>query len=213
MASIFVTKRSKEGKNTMKKTEIAILAGLIISIILTNFSVFSDNCNHLRQDVLRLHIIANSDKDCDQNLKLKIRDKILEYSPELFSESQNIDEAKKNASEKLEQIEKITENEIKAEGFNYTVKAKLCKSYFETRQYDDFTLPAGNYDALKIEIGKAEGKNWWCVLFPALCIPAAQSDKALETALSQGEIDTVKTPKYQAKFKIVELFEKLKNSR
>ena len=196
----------------MKRTEIAILAGLIISIILTNFSVFSDSCNDLRRDVLRLHIIANSDEADDQELKLKIRDTILEYSPELFSESRNIEEALQNAEEKLSQIEEIATNEIKAQGYNYNVKAKLCKSYFETREYDDFTLPAGNYDALRIEIGKAEGKNWWCVLFPALCIPTAQEENTLENTLTQEEIETVKTPKYQAKFKIVEIFEKLKNS-
>ena len=83
--------------------------------------------------------------------------------------------------------------------------------YFETREYEKFTLPAGQYKALRIEIGKAEGKNWWCVLFPALCIPASQDSAELGEVFSESEIEVVTRPKYKAKFAIVELFERFKN--
>ena len=195
----------------MKRTEFAVLIGLIISIIITSVSAFAADCESIRRDTLRLHILANSDSSADQELKLKVRDAILEKSPTLFEGSMSLEDAIASAEASLEEIKATAEEEIFANGYNYSVKVYLCDMYFETREYEEFTLPAGNYKALRIEIGKAEGKNWWCVLFPALCIPASQDSAELEDVYSESEISAVTQPKYKAKFAIVELFERLKN--
>lgn len=204
-------KAKMKGQKNMKKTEISVLIGLIISIIISSVTAFAYSCEGVRSEVLRLHILANSDSEDDQNLKLLVRDKILENSKELFNASISVSDAKRKAEENLDKIVKIAESEIKAQGYNYKVKAYICDMFFETRQYDNVTMPSGVYSALRIEIGKAEGKNWWCVLFPALCIPAAQGDKTLSDVFSEDQIDTVSSPKYEAKFAIVEVIEKLKD--
>ncbi len=196
----------------MKKIELSILVALIISIIVSNFSVFSKACEGIRGEVFRLHILANSDTEKDQELKIKVRDEILKHSPELFGESTNLTEAKQKAMQSINEIIKLSQNVIYREGFNYKVSAEVCESFFDTRTYENVTLPAGVYSCLKIKIGKAEGKNWWCVLFPALCIPAAQNKSELNDVLNKAEIDTVTNPVYKPKFAILEFFEKLKNA-
>jgi len=195
----------------MKRTEFSVLIGLIISIIITSVTAFAADCESIRSDTLRLHILANSDSAADQELKLKVRDAILEKSPTLFEGSVSLEDAVKSAEASLSEIKATAEEEIFANGYNYSVNAYLCDMYFETREYEEFTLPAGNYKALRIEIGAARGKNWWCVLFPALCIPASQGSAELEDVFSESEISAVTQPKYKAKFAIVELFERLKN--
>ena len=195
----------------MKRTEFSVLIGLIISIIITSVTAFAADCENIRSDVLRLHILANSDSAADQELKLKVRDAILEKSPTLFEGSVSLEDAITSANESLNEIKATAEEEIFANGYNYNVKVYLCDMYFETREYEQFTLPAGQYKALRIEIGKAKGKNWWCVLFPALCIPASQDSAELSDVFSESEIEVVTRPKYKAKFAIVELFERFKN--
>ncbi len=197
----------------MKRTEFAILAGLILSVIISSFSAFAMGCEGVRDEVLRLHILANSDSSEDQALKLSVRDAILEHSGQLFDGGFTLDEAKDAAEAALPEIERIARAKIEAKGFSYDVEASISETYFETRKYDNYTLPAGNYSALQIKIGKAEGKNWWCVLFPALCIPAAQNSTQAEDVFSQSEMDTVTNPRYEAKFAIVEFFEALKNRK
>ncbi len=195
----------------MKRTEFSVLIGLIISIIITSVTAFAADCQSIRSDTLRLHILANSDSEEDQKLKLKVRDAILEKSPTLFEGSASLEDAVRSAEECLSEIQSTAEEEIFANGYNYNVKVYLCDMYFETREYEDFTLPAGKYKAVRIEIGKAEGKNWWCVLFPALCIPASQDSAQIDEVFSESEIQVVSKPKYKAKFAIVELIEKFKN--
>ena len=195
----------------MKKVELSILVGLILSIILGSFSAFGLDCQNISGEVLRLHILANSDSSEDQALKLSVRDAILEHSPELFSASKTLSDAIAETEQNLPEIKKIAEEKIKESGFDYPVKVYITKMPFETRKYESVTLPAGNYTALRIEIGNAEGKNWWCVLFPALCIGAAQGGAELSDVLTKSEYDTVTSPKFEAKFAIVELIERLKN--
>ncbi len=197
----------------MKRTEFAILVGLILSIIISSFSAFAADCEDVRKDVLRLHILANSDSEEDQALKLSVRDAILEHSGELFESTLTLSGAIDAAEAALPEIERIAREEIKAQGYSYDVKASICEVFFETRKYEEYTMPAGKYSALQIKIGKAEGKNWWCVLFPALCIPASQNSAQAEDVFSKSEMDTVTSPKYEAKFAIVEFFESLKNRK
>lgn len=196
----------------MKKIELSILIGLIFTILVGGFTTFAADCNEIREDVLRLHILANSDSKEDQALKLKVRDRILKEMGSVFETPETLEEAKNSASDHLEEVKRIAQDEIFCNGYDYSVNAELVNMYFTTRQYDTFTLPAGMYDAVRITIGKAEGKNWWCVLYPPLCLPAAQPQEVLKEEFSEEEADLVgKNPNYEVRFAVVEWFENLKS--
>ena len=196
---------------TLKKLTVAICMGLVVSI-LTSMASFDASCVEIKENLLRLHIVANSDSEHDQALKLKVRDKILEIGDSSFSDVDNLIIAKEKAEEMLPVFTKCAQEVIANEGYNYNVEVSVGKAFFDTRVYDNFTLPAGEYDALRVVIGEGKGKNWWCVIFPSVCIPSA-SDKTLDSALSNnaGEI-TNNAPKYKMKFKVVEWYETIKNN-
>ncbi len=202
-------------KFKLLKIEKAIICGLLIAAIsasASGLSVFAQQCDDIRGKVLRLHILANSDSAADQQLKLNVRDKILAQSAQLFESASNKEQAEQNVRTKLPLIDKIAAAEIKKEGYSYCVKAQLVNMYFTTRTYGDITLPAGYYDAVRITIGAAKGHNWWCVLFPALCVPAAKGTESqkLSSVLSHGEVAVIKNkgkPDIVIKFKVIELFE------
>ncbi len=192
-------------------------AAIIISIIfllLWNISVFAYQCGEIRSDVLRLHILANSDSEEDQQLKLKVRDAILEEGFEIFDGSVTIENAVNKISPQMNRIKETAEKIIKENGFNYDVTVTLDEEFFSTRIYNDsVTLPAGKYLALKVVIGSGEGKNWWCVMFPALCLPAAESNQReeIDKVLNSDEEEIIlESSKYAVKFKIVEIIESLK---
>lgn len=123
----------------------------------------------LANGIVRLHVIANSDAAADQQLKLKVRDAILNETKEKYKNLDNADGVYVNLESDIEYIEQIAKNVIISEGYDYNVNVVLGKSYFPRKSYGNITLPEGNYNALKVEIGNAKGKNWWCVLFPPLC--------------------------------------------
>ena len=189
-----------------KRFEISIIAALIFSVLLSMVR-FEASCTELKEKVLRLHILANSDSKADQELKLKVRDRLLEL--DIYDGAKEKSEAIKYSKDNLGLIIKEAERVIKEEGFNYKVSAEITNCYFETRHYESFSLPAGNYDALRIKIGKAKGKIWWCVIFPKLCL-GASIEKEADLTDSSKEIS--KNPKdYKVKFKIVEFFGEIKN--
>lgn len=192
-------------------------AAIIISIIfllLWNISVFAYQCGEIRSDVLRLHILANSDSEEDQQLKLKVRDAILEEGFEIFDGSVTLENAVNKISPQMNRIKETAEKIIKENGFNYDVTVTLDEEFFSTRIYNDsVTLPAGKYLALKVVIGSGEGKNWWCVMFPALCLPAAETNQReeIDKVLNSDEEEIIlESSKYAVKFKIVEIIESLK---
>ena len=195
-------------KTKFKIFNLSLAAALIFSILISMVS-FDAKCENLRDNVLRLHIIANSDSQNDQALKLRVRDAILEESEQLFLGADTLDDAIVLTKQNIPKIEKIAKDTIKKEGYDYGVSVKVEDSFFGTRVYDDFTLPAGVYEALKIEIGKAEGKNWWCVLFPSICVGAAGD---LSDSASDGAVKIAKGgSRFIVRFKIVELYEIVKN--
>lgn len=195
-------------KTKFKIFNLSLAAALIFSILISMVS-FDAKCENLRDNVLRLHIIANSDSKSDQTLKLRVRDAILEESEQLFLGADTLDDAIVLTKQNIPKIEKIAKDTIKKEGYDYGVSVKVDESFFGTRVYDDFTLPAGVYEALKIEIGKAEGKNWWCVLFPSICVGAAGD---LSDSASDGAVKIAKGgSRFIIRFKIVELYETVKN--
>ena len=196
-------------KHTKKHIELSFLFGLIFSILLS-FARFDAACSEVRENVVRLHIIANSDSPDDQALKLKVRDKILSFNENIFLNTENYDEALIICENNLSVFEEIANSVIAENGFSYTAKASVGDTYFETREYDTFTLPAGTYKSVNIKLGKAEGKNWWCVVFPAVCIPSA-ADKDLSKSVSSDGVEITSNPeKYVMKFKAVEIYEDIK---
>ncbi|MBO4338821.1 MAG: stage II sporulation protein R [Clostridia bacterium] len=191
-----------------------IVSSLLIAFIFSSYmslSSFMASGENIRNNVLRLHIKANSDSDEDQSLKLKVRDEILKESPEIFSGVKNLKDAVKNCENAKKKIQKTAEKVIRENGYDYSVKTEIGRSFFPVKTYEnEVTLPAGDYTALKITIGEGKGHNWWCVMFPPLCLPAAEGEKTLSDVLDENEESLVKSnPKYEFRFKIAELFEKI----
>lgn len=196
-------------KISKKAFEWALVFGFICSVFWSMAS-FDANCEELRDNVLRLHIVANSDLTADQELKLKIRDEILKKSETLFEKSTDLNSALQKAEENLENYEQIANRVIKEQGFNYSATAKIGKRFFETRVYDDFTLPAGEYDALIVELGEGAGQNWWCVIFPGVCVPT-EKGASLKDSVGEKSAKIAENPKpYKMRFKSVEIYEKIK---
>ncbi len=195
-------------KKRIKIFNMALVCALVFTVLYSMVS-FEAGCENLRQNVFRLHIIANSDSDGDQALKLLVRDAILRDSEELFLGADTLDEAIISAEKNIPILTGIAQNTVRDNGYDYPVTVSVNKSFFDTRVYDDFTLPAGVYDALKIEIGEAKGKNWWCVLFPTICVGAAGD---LSDTAGQGAVAIAKNgSRFVMRFKIVELYETFKN--
>ena len=194
-------------KNTYLSKISVVVSCVIILTCLVSMSRFNVSCQKIRGDVLRLHVIANSDSEEDQSLKLKVRDRILSETGDLFLTSTSYEEAVELTNKILPQIIDAAEDEIRANGFDYTVQAKLDYTDFDTRHYDGYTLPAGEYFALNVTIGEGQGRNWWCVMFPSICLSTSLD---LDDKLSEDEIDVIKGyDNYKVKFKLVEWYEKL----
>ncbi len=205
----------------MKKLELSILCGLIFSVLMTFSGVkateFDRDCAGIRDKILRLHILANSDSVEDQNLKLKVRDRLLAESQEIFSNSDK-QESIDLATQNIDRLKSVAEDEIKRNGYNYTADVYIDNRYFDVREYGNITMPSGYYDALVVDIGKAEGQNWWCVMFPPLCIPSCtepndveSSDAALSDVLNPNETEIVTDEKYEVKFKLLEIWDDIKS--
>lgn len=193
-----------------KKIRISLCVGMIIAIIFSICS-FAKTSEKIRSDVLRLHVIANSDSSADQNLKLRVRDYILKEGKGIFNGSVTVENAVEKIRPQISELEKSTNEFIKAMGFDYNVKITLSNEYFTTRSYESVTLPAGKYLALRVVIGSGEGHNWWCVMFPPMCIPAADKKDEIENVFSDDEIKLVESnPKYEPRFKVIEIYESIR---
>lgn len=158
----------------MRKITAAIFgAAMILTLIISGFIRDGRRLDELRGSVLRLHILADSDSERDQQLKLAVRDALLEHSSELFTDCGSLEETERAAAEKLPEIVDIAEETLRSRGCTDGVTAELADVYFDERTYGDITMPEGTYRALRVKIGSAQGHNWWCVMYPPLCIPAA----------------------------------------
>ena len=169
-------------------------------------------------DVIRLHIIANSDSAEDQALKLKVRDAIIEYAAPMLEGCDTKEEAARKFSELLGEIKKIAKDVIEEEGYGYSVSAVLDTEKYPTRHYGDISLPSGNYLSLRVIIESGEGQNWWCVLFPPLCTSIAMGEKkaskelCIEAGLTPAQyrlITETDNVRYKIKFKFLEVLSDL----
>lgn len=193
-----------------KRIKISVTVGIVVAILFSICS-FAKTSEEIRSDVLRLHVIANSDTSVDQNLKLRLRDYILQEGKDIFNGSVNVENAVEKIEPALPELEKSAKAFVTQAGFDYDVKISLSNEYFTTRTYETVTLPAGKYLALRVVIGSGEGHNWWCVMFPPMCVPAADKKDEIENVFSEKEIKLVESkPKYEPRFKVVEIYEQLK---
>ena len=190
--------------------EWALLIALLVSFA---WGTWADRTQQRLSDkVLRLHVLANSDSEADQALKRKVRDSVLETASAILADCPDRETAEQRLSAALPEIEDAARARIAAEGGKQTVTAELRPTVFPTREYEDFTLPAGEYLALRVVLGEGEGHNWWCVVFPPLCAETTSSlsQTAMAAGLTEEEVALItEIDGYQLKFKAVELWEKL----
>lgn len=196
---------------------ICILAFLLfIYTTICAISYAKSVSEDLENSVFRLHVIANSDSKEDQNLKYIVRDKLLQYMNSYLSNTSTKEDAIKIANEHLDEFKQVAINTIKEQGYSYNVNVKAGNFEFPTKTYGDISLPAGFYDALRVEIGEAKGQNWWCVMFPPLCfvdvtsgVVPEESKKELQNNLSEEEFALIsdnQSSNIQFKFKLLEFF-------
>ena len=169
--------------------------------------------SNISENIVRLHILANSDSVEDQKLKLQVRDAILKHSRANFTK-------KSDVKTKLDEYKEIAETVISEKGYDYPVEVEYGNFKFPTKEYKNIRLPAGNYDALRVKIGNADGQNWWCVMFPPLCFVDGTTDSVyaeekLQSSLDKESYDIITTSTqngvfpFEVKFKIVEFYGKL----
>lgn len=201
----------------MKLKKLLIIFILFLLYFIFNSISYSYSIsNNLEESLFRLHIIANSDSEEDQNLKLFVRDNIINYLKNYkFS---NKEELITFLNEHKTELNEIIKSSIAQKGYNYNFTIEIGNSFFPQKKYENIILPSGYYDGLKIKIGKAEGKNWWCVLFPPMCLInestcelPEESELVLQNSLSEESNSVVSsdTQKYKFKFKIVDFFNNL----
>ena len=194
----------------LKAIDISVFITLIICIIAT--VSFENDCKGIREEVLRLHVIANSDEDYDQELKLKVRDALLQTGESIFTGSEDIISAESKITDKQDVLKYTAEETILNLGFDYNVKIEVARSYFPTKTYGELTLPAGYYKALRVIIGEGKGKNWWCIMFPPLCLPAVTDrEDIIDDFLTDEQMQIVTSdPRYEIRFWLVEKYYEVK---
>ena len=205
----------KTAEKTSKRLhiwEIALLIGMAVFLI--SGAVSLQNRDQLADKVVRLHILANSDSEEDQALKLRVRDRVLERATELLEQTGDRREAADVLQSHLPELERIAAEEISDCGYEYDVTAEVANTMFPTKEYDGFTLPAGEYLALRIIIGEGNGHNWWCVVSPPLCTTAAADvpASALAAGFDEEEVALVteENEGYVLKFKAMEWWEAIR---
>lgn len=187
----------------------SICIAFVLTVIYSTLP-FEAECTDISNEVFRLHILANSDTEADQALKLKVRDTVLEYTEDLFNKAKSKEDAENLITDNIQSINDVAYKEILDNGYTYSVKTEITNMYFTTRYYDNYTLPSGMYDALRITIGDGNGHNWWCVMYPTICVsPVEEQDEKAKEVLDETQYNIVKNEKLQYKFKIVEIFEKI----
>lgn len=195
----------------MKLIEKSFICSFLL-ILAFNAVAFSAQCADIENSVLRMHVIANSDSEEDQKIKLTVKDEVVKEGAKLLENAENKEEAMNILMENILLLEKTANSELVKNGFDEKAKVSVEKTFFPTRQYETTTLPAGIYDSVLVKIGEAKGKNFWCVMFPSMCIPMAQKEDKLSEVLTSKEYEiTTKPQNYKIQWKTAEIFEKIRN--
>ncbi len=216
-----ISELSKNGlvimMNTTKRILICAFVLIAIAFVIGLFPIHGED--RIYDSVLRLHVIANSDSEEDQALKLRVRDSIIDTVSEAVKGCTNRDEAIEKINSAMGDIQSKAQKTVADEGYDYPVNITLGEEYYPTKNYEVCCFPEGEYVSLRVEIGKSEGQNWWCCLFPPLCLGAATQkskseceDAFVEVGFTPDQykiITETDTPKYKARFKILEVIENL----
>ncbi|MBR6681487.1 MAG: stage II sporulation protein R [Clostridia bacterium] len=196
------------------KTKITFCVCVILLMLVMPFLPVNGE-SEIYDNTLRLHVLANSDSEEDQALKLKVRDAVIKEAEKLADGCMDINDAKIVYGQSLSLFKETAERVIAENGYDYAVDVVLSEEYYPERQYEEFRLPAGNYNSLRVKIGEAMGKNWWCVLFPPLCVEASEAkEEMVQTGFTPNQIRVLtdsETPKYVIRFRILEWAEGIIN--
>lgn len=192
-------------KSKLKIWELSLLIALCASLVAGTWA--QSRQESISSSLIRLHVLAVSDDDYEQALKLRVRDEVLAYLEPKLESAEDVGQARKLLQSELSGIERAAANA--AEGRRVSVT--LTQEYYPTREYEGFTLPAGRYDSLRVTLGEGKGHNWWCVVFPPLCLSAAERTEALE-AMEREDVGIVtESEGYEIRFRLVELWGELLN--
>lgn len=197
----------------MKKKALFFFVLAIFVLIFTAASYSRGFGEDLAGSVIRLHVLANSDSEEDQSLKLRVRDRILKDGRELFKNAKTEEEARRILSENTEFLTNSALDEIRCAGYAYPVAINIGKYNFPMKIYENYAFPSGEYEAVRVEIGRAEGQNWWCVMFPPLCFVDGTVDKKdaeekLRAALTEEEFNIISSGgDVDLRFKVVDVFQ------
>lgn len=198
--------------NSFRLKTIEIVLLIVTVVVLASGAAALQSQDVLAEKVVRLHVLANSDSEADQALKLMVRDAILERSEQLLEKADNRKDAEGLLRGQLLELEDLAARTIREAGYDYPVAIELTETVFPTRKYESFSLPAGEYLALRVLIGDAAGQNWWCVVFPPLCTVVASDlpKVAGEAGFTAKEVELITTdsPTYVIQFKLLELLQK-----
>lgn len=202
----------KTGDIRLKRWEIALLLGIAVTVLVTSWAGYRET--QLATKVVRLHVLANSDLEEDQSLKLEVRDSVLTLAEGYLADCTSVSQAKNVLEAHLQELADVGAETVSREGYCYPVSVTLETAYFPTKEYKDYALPAGNYQALRVEIGEAEGHNWWCVVFPSLSVDAVseRSETAIKDGLTEEDIAllTGEDEGYVFRFQCLEWFGELR---
>lgn len=198
----------------MRKSIKLILIFTMIAIVIFSVFLFVDRAC-LDHRLIRMHVVANSNSEDDQNLKLQVRDHVLAYLQNTLDEDCDIEDAKAHLHEHLGDIEREVNIFIRDRGSDHRASVSLKKETFDIREYDTFTLPSGVYESLRVVIGEGQGRNWWCVAFPRLCLNTSDSDfeeTAVGAGFSYGLVPTLQQKDgYKVRFFLLDILGKIEN--
>ena len=198
----------------MRKYIKRIIICAVITAFLGGISVLADR-RLLSEELIRLHVVANSDREDDQLLKLKVRDAVIQGLQEDLKQMSDVDAARNYLLKNISKIQSIANKTLNAAGVEESAVVTLCRETFDVRHYDTFSLPAGVYESLRIVIGEGKGKNWWCVAFPALCLPATVNDfkdMAVGAGFSEDLCSTLSgDTRYEFRFFLLDAMGRLEN--
>ncbi len=210
-AALFLQGRSLRERNVPEKAgrcaaaRRAVLAGLCLTVLITGWlSPFARTAARVRRDTLRLHVRAAGDSWQDLQVKYRVRDAILEQAGALFAPAASEGEAAALAASSLPALQIAAQQAASRAGAHYPVTVRVVRQYFPTTRYEGFQLPAGQYQALRVELGQAEGRNWWCVLYPGLCLAASSLPAGYGDTAEQGLV----VGEYEIRFALLELWQR-----
>lgn len=198
-------------KQHLKIWEISLLVALCVTFCTGLFAKAEQS--RLSGELIRLHVIANSDTGSDQSAKLNVRDSVLQILTPQLEGASSVAEAESLIRSTLPQLCRAAQTSLLSDGKFYSVKAELCRESYPTRSYDGFALPPGEYVSLKLILGEGKGHNWWCVVFPPLCMASVEDRDAFSGLSAENEkLITGDGSEYRVKFKIIELYDELKQA-